>query len=175
MYQNVLFWGRCKRDMPVSLCKSILVWNIAENFKKPGRFYFFICDRESTLEDAIQGERKSSFLHRKWDENLARCYPKMPQTEGRWQRWGIFPFLCRDILKQWNSLFFFFTLIDPAKYLKEEMENGIRQQGFLLGSSFPKPKCGKLLCSQEVRTDFSRREPRLPARNKLLCACSPFH
>lgn len=75
--------------------------------------------------------------------------------------------------------FTFLTLTDPAriaKYLKEGMEHLIRRQGFLLGSSFPKPKCGKQLCSQEVRTgDFSRREPSLPVREQTsLCLLSPF-
>lgn len=75
--------------------------------------------------------------------------------------------------------FTFLTLTDPAhlaKYLKEEMEDLIRQQGFLLGSSFPKAKCGRQLCSQEVRTgDFSRREPSLPVREQTsLCLLSPF-
>lgn len=71
--------------------------------------------------------------------------------------------------------FTFLTLTDPshiAKYLKEEMETLIRQKGFLLGSSFPNPKSGKQLCSQQVRTgDFSGRGPGLPVTEPA----SPFY
>lgn len=72
--------------------------------------------------------------------------------------------------------FTFLTLIDLAhiaKSLKEEMENLLRQQGFLLGSSFPKPRCGEHLCSQNRRFLKEGAQPASQGANFSVPA-SPF-